>query len=204
VIALGVVLLIAMALSTTVKTATEGAAVAAGLDPDKSFSAAEFAATTFAAVQKDLPAKATDLPTIAPEVIADLATAGKKYGQDLGAGSYAIPVKLNGKVTAVDENFVTLEVAGMPAGQTVYIPLGPALNGGPIRDALGNVKFGDVPDQIAYQSVAQEIKKLVKADVLDPAKPATLNGKTIEVYGAWKSGGQKDTWIIQPVSIAAQ
>jgi hypothetical protein len=113
VIALGAVLLIAMALSTTVKTATEGAAVAAGLDPDKSFSAADFAATTFAAVQKDLPAKAADLPTIAPEVIADLATAGKKYGQDLGAGSYAIPVKLSGKVTAVDENFLTLEVAGM-------------------------------------------------------------------------------------------
>jgi predicted lipoprotein len=202
IIVLGVALLVAMGLSTTVKTAEEGAAVAQGLNPDKSFSPADFAAKIFPEIQAALPAKAVELAVLAPEIQADLATAGKKYGQDLGAGSYAVPVKFTGSVSGVDENFVTVTVDGMPAGQKVYLPLGPALNGGPIRDALGNVKFGDVPDQIAYQSVAQEIKKLVKAGILDPAKPASLTGKTITVNGAWKSGGPKDTWIIQPVSIS--
>jgi predicted lipoprotein len=198
-----IALLVAIGLSTHVTTAEQGAAVASGLDPDKSFNPADFAAKTFATVQADLPGKAVEIAVLAPEVAADLAAAGTKYGQDLGAGSYAVPVKATGTVSAVDKNFITLQVDGMPADVGVAIPVGTALNGGPIRDALGIVKFGDVPDQIAYQTVAQNIKKLVAAQVVEPANPASLQGKTITVYGAWKSGGPKSTFVIQPVQIEA-
>ncbi len=203
VIALGVALVVAMGLSTTVKTAEEGAAVASGLNPAKNFSAAEFAAKIFPEIQSALPAKAVDIAILAPEVATDVAAAGTKYGQDLGAGSYAVPVKVAGTVASVDDKFITITVDGMPAGTTVVVPVGTVLNGGPIRDALGNVQFGDVPDQIAFQSVAQEIKALVKTQVLEPANPSSLNGKAITVYGAWKSGGPKATFIVQPTSIEA-
>jgi predicted lipoprotein len=194
-------LLVAMGLSTTVTTAEKGAAVASGLDPAKDFNPADFAAKTFATVQAELPAKAVEIAVLAPAVAANLAEAGTKYGQDLGAGSYAVPVKATGSVTNVDKNFITLQVDGMPADVGVAIPVGTAMNGGPIRDALGNVKFGDVPDQIAYQTVAQDIKKLVATQIVGPINPTSLQGKTITVYGAWKSGGPKSTFIIQPVQI---
>ena len=196
-----VALLVAMGLSTTITTAEEGAAVAAGLNPAKNFSAADFAADVFPTIQADLPATSVDVVVLAPAVAEDLAAAGTEYGQDLGAGSYAVPVKAVGTVESVDDKFVTLSIEGMDPDKPVVIPLGSALNGGPIRDALGNVQFGDVPDQIAFQSVAQEIKALVKTQVLDPVDPASLQGKTITVYGAWKSGGPKSTFVIQPVAI---
>jgi predicted lipoprotein len=203
VIVLGLALLVAMGLSTTVKTAEEGAKVASGLDPAKGFSAADFAAKIFPEIQSALPGKAVDIAILAPEVAVDVAAAGKKYGQDLGAGSYAVPVKAVGTVASVDDKFITITVDGMPEGTSVVVPIGTVLNGGPIRDALGNVRFGDVPDQIAFQSVAQEIKALIKTKVLDPANPASLNGKTVTVFGAWKSGGPKTTFIIQPTAIEA-
>ena len=196
-------LIVAMAASTTVTTAEEGAKVASGLNPDKSFDAADFAATLFPQIVAELPGKAVDLAVLAPEVAVNEAAAGEKYGQDLGAGSYAVPVKVAATVLTVDEKFMTLTVDGMSEADTVVVPLGAALNGGPVRDALGNVRFGDVPDQIAFQSVAQELKALMKTQVLDTADPASLTGKDITVYGAWKNGGPENTYIIQPVKIEA-
>ena len=114
-----------------------------------------------------------------------------------------MPVKVVGSVASVDDKFITITVDGMPADTTVVVPISTVLNGGPIRDALGNVQFGDVPDQIAFQSVAQEIKALVKSQVLEPTNPTSLTGKTVTVYGAWKSGGPKSTFIVQPTSIEA-
>ncbi len=203
VIALCVGLVGAMVMSTTVTTAEQGAKVASGLNPAKDFNAAEFAATLFPSIVAELPGKAVDIAVLAPAVAENEAAAGAEYGQDLGAGSFAVPVKVEGTVLSVDDKFMTLTVSGLAEDQTVVVPLSSALNGGPIRDALGNVQFGDVPDQIAYQSLAQELKALVKTQVLDPADPASLTGKDVVVYGAWKNGGPKSTFIIQPVKIEA-
>lgn len=201
----GVLILLfgAIAVSTQYRSAAEGAAIASGLNPDKNFDPAATAAELFTIIQTDLPAKATELTAVAPQIMDDLATAGASYGQDLGADSYAFPVTLTGTVDAVDDKFMTFTVDGMPDGQTVVVPLGAALNGGPVRDALGIITFGDVPDQIAFQSLAQEIKKLMIDQVVTPADAPSLKGKTVTVYGAYKSGGPSGTWIIQPVQIEA-
>lgn len=204
-IAIGLVVALGVAIvaTTQYRSAEEGAAIASGLNPDKAFDPAVKAAELFTTVQADLPAKATDLVTLAPAATADLKAAGAQYGQDLGAGSYAFPVKVTGTVSKVDDRFITLTVDGMGADQTVMIPLAQAVNGGPVRDALGIIKFGDVPDQIAYQSVAAELGKIMKADVIAPANPASLADKSVTVYGAWQNGGPANTWMIQPVQIEA-
>lgn len=205
VIFIGILVLVfgAIVVSTQYRSAEEGAAIASGLNPDKNFDPAAKAAELFPTIVAELPGKATDLTVLAPAVTDDLPGAGAQYGQDLGAGSYAFPVKVTGTVESADDKFMVLKVEGMGADQTVVVPTGPALNGGPVRDALGIIEFGDVPGQIEYQTLAQELKKLMIADVLKPADPASLAGTTITVYGAYKSGGPKDTWIIQPVKIEA-
>ena len=55
-----------MALSTTLKTAEEGAKVASGLNPAKGFVAADFAAEVFPKIQAELPAKAVTSPSSPP------------------------------------------------------------------------------------------------------------------------------------------
>ncbi len=189
----------AIALSTQYRSAEEGAAIASGLNPDKSFDPAAKAAELFPTIVADLPGKAVDLTVLAPAVDADLKAAGEQYGQDLGAGSFAFPVKVVGTVESADKKFATLKVDGVPG--SVEVPTGPALNGGPVRDALGIIGFGDVPGQIEFQTLAQEIKKIMIDQVVTPADFPSLEGKTVTVYGAYKSGGPADTWIIQPVVV---
>jgi predicted lipoprotein len=160
-----------------------------------------YAATAFPKVSAVITQKATDLATLAPAVDADLAAAGTKYGNNLGAGQYAFPVSATGTVSENTADFLVVAVPGMPAKDVVRIPLAYALNGIPVRDATGTIKFGDFRDQTAFQSVANEFKILMQSSVLAPVKPATLKGKRITVIGAWGSGGPPNSYIIQPVSI---
>lgn len=202
-IGIAVVVAVAIGVTTTYTTAEQGAAIASGLNPDKNFDPAATAAELFPQIQADLPAKAVDMVTFATEATADLATAASTYGQDLGAGSFAVPVKVTGTVESADDKYLTLKVDGIDGERVVVVPTGSALNGAPVRDALGIVTFGDVPDQIAFQSLAQEMKAIMKAQVLVPANPASLQGKQVTVYGAWASTSPKSLWVIQPVAIEA-
>ena len=202
-IALALLLLGGVLLSSQYRSAAEGAAIASGLNPDQAFDPAAKAAELFTTIQAELPNKATDLVVLAPEVGKDLTAAGAQYGQDLGAGSYAFPVKVVGTVSKVDDRFLTLTVDGMGPDQKVVVPLAQAVNGGAVRDALGIIKFGDVPDQIAYQSVAAEMGKILKEQVIAPANVSSLADKSVTVYGAWQNGGPSGTWLIQPVQIEA-
>lgn len=202
-IGIGVVVALAIGVTTTYTTAEEGAAIASGLNPNKDFSPAVAAAELFPQIRADLPLKAVDLTIFAPEAEADVAAASGKYGQDLGAGSFAVPLVVAGTVESVDDKFMTLTVEGLEGDRDVVVPVGSTLSGGPVRDALGIITFGDVPDQIAFQSLAQEIKALMQTEVVDPADPASLTGKQVKVYGAWASTTPDSMWLIQPVVIEA-
>jgi predicted lipoprotein len=165
------------------------------------FSAAAYASKKWPDLVDRIGNNAVDVTQLAPAVDADVAAAGKKYGQDLGAGSYAFPVKATGTVSAVDANFITLTVAGMPAGDTVRVPVGLALNGAPIRDATGTIKYGDFTDQTQYQEVANALKGISLKQVIAKVNPASLNGKQVTVVGATGTGGPPKAYAINPVKI---
>lgn len=165
------------------------------------FNAKTYAAKNFPVIAQKIAQKATDITVLAPAVDQDLAAAGAKYGNDLGAGQFAFPVTATGTVTQADANFLVLAVRGAPAKDTVRIPLDMALSGLPVRDATGSIKFGDFTDQTDYQSVANEFKIIMQQTVLAPVQPSTLKGKRLTVVGAWGSGGPPNSYILQPVSI---
>ncbi len=193
----GALVLVAMFLSTKVVSPTEEAK----LNPPP-FNAATYAAAEFPKHATDIAAKAVDIATLIPAVSADAKAAGTQYGTDSGSGNYTFPVKATATVTSVDENFITLE--SPVKGAKVLIPRGVALSGTPVRDALGDITFGDFVDQTDFQQVANEFKLLMEKNVLGKVDAAGLQGKTVSVVGAWSTGGAADTYIIQPVTLEVQ
>lgn len=196
-IAVGLVVLLgAMALQTTWLSPGE----AASLNPT-AFNAKTYAEENYPKAVTSITDKAVDITTLAPAVAADVAAAGKKYGVDLGSGKYAFPVKATGTVTSADANFALIQVAGVPEGTTVRIPLGAAVSGTPVRDATGTIKYSDFVGQTDYQSVANQFKLKTQTEVIAKLDAASLPGKQITVVGAYSTGGPAGSYIIQPVSV---
>lgn len=186
----------AMASSTTYVSTS---AVAAG--QPASFDPGTFAAERLPQLTKGLTDKAVPITELAKAVDQDPNAAGRRYGQDLGAGSFAVPVSASGSVSSADGNFALLDVRGLPLGDVVRIPLAAAVNGAPVRDATGLIHYGDFNDQTAYQDVATALRTLLLKKVIEPAALANQVGKKVDVVGAFATGGPKKSYIIQPVSI---
>ncbi len=189
-------LVAAMAIDTTYLSPEEAAAV----NPPP-FEASVYAAEAFPEIAALIEEEATDIVELAPAITEDPAAAAEASGNDVGGGRYGFAVSATGKVASVDEDFILLDVAGLPANSAVRIPVGRALSGTPIRDVTGTIGFGDFPGQSAYQSVANEFALLMQSEVLAPADPATLQDQELTVVGAYVTGGPPDSYLIQPVSI---
>jgi predicted lipoprotein len=196
----GVAVLVVVLVAVVLDTKFLSQQAVAELNPPP-FNAETYGTEEFPKVAAAIKEKATDVVVLAKAVAADLPAAGKQYGQDLGSGAYAFPVKATGTAGAVDGNFVVLTVPGMPAGTTVRIPLGAAVSGSPVRDATGEIKFGDFAGQTEFQSVANQFKLRIQQDVLAKADPKSWEGKQVTVYGAWATGGPPNSFNIQPVEI---
>ncbi len=192
-----VVVLVAMYLSTTFLSPAEEAKV----NPPP-FNGETYSAEAFPKQAAAIEAKAVDLGTLIPAVEKDLQSAIDQYGTDSGSGNATFAVTTTAAVTDVDENFIYLE--SPVRGDKVLIPLGLAVNGTPVRDALGTIKFGDFIDQTDFQTVANQFKLIIQKDVLAPVDTANLKGKTVTVVGAWSTGGAENTYIIQPVKLEVQ
>jgi predicted lipoprotein len=190
-----VALAVAMAASTRWLTAEQVGA----LTP-KPFSAREFAAQKFPEIQQKVVEKAVGVTELAPALAKDEASAGAQFGVDSGSGKFAIPVKAEGTVASVDENWIVLDTPDVK-GFTVRIPVGTTISGNPIRDVTGDIHFGDFTDQTTYQEVANQLKLLVQREIMDPLDKGRLQGGTLSVAGAFTTGGAPNQIIIQPVKV---
>ncbi len=130
---------------------------------------------------------------------ADKKAAGEKYGVATSVGP-VIPVKFTGVAGEHKANYNTVTVEGLPAELSVRVQTGPALNGTDLRDATGQIEFGQFKNQIEYQDAGSAINNEVKKVVLAGIDPAALNGKTVTVIGAFKLVNPKN-WIVTPVRL---
>ncbi|WCN08862.1 DUF2291 family protein [Marinomonas mediterranea] len=129
----------------------------------------------------------------------DKKAAGQKYG--VGGGiSPVIPVTLEGTVTEGRSGIFKINVPGFPDNQTVRVQTGPALNGTDLRDATGEIKFGEFKNQIEYQDVGAAINRVMKAEALDNLDRDNLVNKTIHVTGVFRLINPKN-WLITPVGM---
>lgn len=195
--ALGIAVLAAMALDTTV--------VHIGSDADvrqQAFAPDSFGEAEFPRVQAAVEAKAVDALVLAPAALADKVAAGQQYGTASSTGSI-MSVRLTGVVGEGKSGIYTLAVEGMPAEIKVRVQTGPAINGTDLRDAPGDIEFGAFKNQIEYQDAGAALNRAMKKAVLDGIDTAALPGKTIEVVGAFRLINPKN-WLITPVKVTVK
>lgn len=108
------------------------------------------------------------------------------FGHAPGAGSsYSFPVEFTGVAGAPNGAILPVTVEGVPAGVTVQVQIGPAINGTSLRDVTGTVSFNEFTNQLEFQEVATEFNTRVRDGVLAEVDPAAIEGKTVHVVGAY-------------------
>jgi predicted lipoprotein len=196
-IAAAVVLVGAMAFDTTI--------VRIGSERDvqvQRFSPEAYGAEQFPLIKQDVETRAADAVELSAAIAADRKAAGEKYGVATSVGP-VVPVKFTGVVGERKANYNVVAVEGLPAELTVRVQTGPALNGTDLRDATGQIEFGQFKNQIEYQDAGSAINNEVKKVVLDGIDPAGLSGKTVTVIGVFKLINPK-SWIVTPVRLDVQ
>ncbi len=196
-IAAAVVLVGAMALDTKI--------VRIGSENDvrvQKFSPQAFGAEQFPLIKQSVETRAVDAVELAQAIAADKKAAGEKYGVATSTGP-VLPVKFTGVIGERKANYNVVAVEGLPPELTVRVQTGPALNGTDLRDATGQIEFGQFKNQIEYQDAGSAINNEVKTAVLGGIDPATLTGKTVSVTGVFKLVNPKN-WIVTPVMFDVQ
>ena len=184
----------AMALDTTI--------VQIGSEHDvqeKKFSPQTYGAEQFPIIKQSVETRAVDAVELATAIAADKKAAGEKYGVKTTTGP-VLPVTLTGVFGERKANYNVLAVEGVPPEVTVRVQTGPALNGTDLRDATGQIEFGQFTNQIEYQDAGSAINNEVKKQVLAGIDPAQLTGKTVTVVGVFKLVNPKN-WIVTPVRL---
>lgn len=193
-IAAVVVVIGAMALDTTVVEIGSVHDV-----QEKKFSPESFGAEQFPIIKQSIETRAVNAVELATAITADKKAAGEKYGIKTTTGP-VIPVTLTGVVGERKSNYNIVAVEGLPPELTVRVQTGPALNGTDLRDATGQIEFGQFTNQIEYQDAGSAINNEVKKQVLAGIDPTQLTGKTITVVGVFKLVNPKN-WIVTPVRL---
>jgi predicted lipoprotein len=161
------------------------------------FSPQAFGAEQFPLIQQSVETRAVDAVELAQAIAADKKAAGEKYGVATSTNP-VLPVKFTGVIGERKANYNVVAVEGLPPELTVRVQTGPALNGTDLRDATGQIEFGQFRNQIEYQDAGSAINNEVKTAVLGGIDPASLSGKTVSVIGVFKLVNPKN-WVVTPV-----
>lgn len=154
------------------------------LTPDE-FDPAETAEELFAEAQNELAQDGHDLGAVAEALNDSPEAAAEEFDPFVPSeGTEVYAVSATGTVEEATEDNLTLDADGVPAEQSVVLPLGNAVDGDLIRDISG-FSFGDAPGQTEYQQVGNELSALLRAYVQEElgGDVSALEGETITVNG---------------------
>jgi predicted lipoprotein len=179
--ALVVLVVVAMALDTTYKDPDE--AITTSGRP--AFDPQQYGEETYPKAVSTLEENAQPLPKLAAALAKDADAAGEQYGNRAGNSPYAFPVTAEGVAGKAKNGTLPVKVKGVPKDVTVSVQVGPALPGTAIRDAVGFIEFGQFVNQVEYADAATALNNQVKAQVLEDLDPASLEGKKVQVLGAF-------------------
>lgn len=193
-LAFGAVVAVGIVVDTTVVTIGSASDVR-----QQAFAPDSFGEQEFPRIQAVIQENAVDAATLAPAVLADKNAAAEEYGTAASTGAI-MPVTVTGVVEEGKSGVYTLAAEGVPEEITVRVQTGPAINGTELRDAPGDIAFGQFKNQIEYQDAGSAINRAMKAAVLDGIHTTGLSGKTITVTGAFRLINPKN-WMITPVAL---
>lgn len=179
-----------------VKIGEEGA-----LTGNVEFNASDNVSDMWDAAVANLEEKAVDLPTFLTEANGDLSSLVDQYGKySMGtSGTISYAVKGTGVVEEVNQEkkagYMTVKLDGYEGSEIIKIQIGSIYKGSSTRDTLDIVNFGDYTNQQDWAAVSQELHTMIDTDVIQPADPANLVGKTIDFTGTFSVEGNDELLI---------
>ncbi|MGM8930603.1 DUF2291 family protein [Salinicola halophyticus] len=191
-----VVVLAVMAWDTKVVEIGSEAALEGG------FSADTYGGEHFPDIQASVEERAVEASELASAVLDDSTAAGQKYGVGEGFGP-VVPVTFTGTFGEARSGIYPVSVDGVSDDITIRVQTGPAINGTDLRDATGEISFGEFTNQIEYQNAGASINDAMKKAVLADVDTANLEGKSVSVTGVFKLINPKN-WLVTPVSLEVE
>lgn len=148
--------------------------------------------------------KAQDIAKILPEIRADPASAGQKYGRRESTNPYSYMVKGNGNVievhTGSQARTIIVEIPGLD--EKIALQIGPVVRGTALRDATGAAPFDQFSNQLDYADVSKEMNSRAVKTAFASVDPSLLSGKTITFFGAFTFDPRaKGPLLITPVKV---
>lgn len=148
--------------------------------------------------------KAHDIAQILPEIRADPAAAGQKYGRRESTNPYSYMVKGTGKVTEVhtesQAGTMILEIPGLE--EKIALQIGPVVRGTALRDATGAAPFDQFSNQLDYADVSKEMNTRAVKAAFAGLDPSAFPGKTITFFGAFTFDPRsKGPVLVTPVKV---
>ncbi|MDQ0644282.1 DUF2291 domain-containing protein [Microbacterium murale] len=166
------------------------------------FDPVTYGAENFPTVQSAVVDRAVEADVLAADIAADAAAAAEEHAvQSSGGPVYS--TTFTGVVGEGQSGIYEVAVEGLPEGLLIRVQTGPAINGTELRDATGEIEFGQFINQIDFQNAAAALNEELKTQVLADIDTAALTGKTIEVTGAFTLINPA-SWLITPVELSVQ
>lgn len=198
-LALTLTLALAVSLTGCVKVVKIGEE--SKLTGKEEFNATDSVQGMWESAEANIEEKAVDLPTFLTEAGGDLKSLVDKYGKySMGtSGSISYAVKGSGMVEEVNQEkkagYMVVKLDGYDGPETVRIQIGSIYKGSSTRDTLDIISFGDYTNQEEWAAVSQELHSQIDANVIQPADPASLQGKTIEFVGTFTADSNDELLI---------
>lgn len=198
-LALTLTLALAVSLTGCVKVVKIGEE--SSLTGKEEFNATDSVQGMWESAEANIEEKAVDLPAFLTEAGGDLKSLVDKYGKySMGtSGSISYAVKGTGVVEEVNQEkkagYMVVKLDGYDGPETVRIQIGSIYKGSSTRDTLDIISFGDYTNQEEWAAVSQELHSQIDANVIQPADPANLQGKTIEFVGTFTAESNDELLI---------
>jgi predicted lipoprotein len=165
------------------------------------FSASDNVSDLWESAQEDIEGRAVDLVDFLTEANGDLSSLADKYGKySMGtSGSISYPVKGTGTVEEVNQEkkagYMTVKLDGYDGPEVIKIQIGSIYKGSSTRDTLTIIDFGNYTNQEEWAAISQELHTMIDENVVQPADPASLEGKTIDFVGTFTVDGNDELLI---------
>lgn len=166
---------------------------------EEKFDPETFGSETFPTVQEGVIERATPADELAEAIAADQEAAVGEYAVE-SSGGPVFSVTMTGTFGEGASGIYDFQVEGVPDDLAVRVQTGPAINGTELRDATGEISFGEFTNQIDYQNAAAALNTQMKAEVLEGIDADQLQGSTATITGAFTLINPQ-AWLVTPVSL---
>lgn len=170
------------------------------------FNAGESVSGLWESAQANIEENALDIVAMLTEANGDLKSLASKYAEGK-TGSISYAVKGSGTVLEVNQEkkagYMTVKLDGYDGAEIIKLQIGSIYKGSSTRDALDIIDFGDYTNQEEWAAISKELHFMIDSNVIQPANPAELTGKSIDFIGTFTENGNEEL-LITPIKLTVK